>query len=162
MTCDFPERFGSLISLLSSETPRLLWVALKPTPLFLMHLVASIAEFSPFNNAEVEDDEDDPASLAADMWFGAQEIESGVAEADDECEGVDPASLTAELWFSAPPAISRAEDEDDDDDDSASVAADMWFQDEQQTMSANTSGSTERLRISLLKVGRRHTNPTSR
>ena len=36
MTCDFPERFGSLISLLSSETPRLLWVALKPTPLFLM------------------------------------------------------------------------------------------------------------------------------
>ena len=40
MTCDFPERFGSLISLLSSETPRLLWVALKPTPLFLMALSA--------------------------------------------------------------------------------------------------------------------------
>ena len=103
------------------------------------HLVARIAKFSPFNNAEVEDDEDDPASLAADMWFGAQGIESGVAEADDECEGVNPASLTAELWFSAPRAISRAEDEDDDDDDSASVAADMWFQDEQQTMSANIS-----------------------
>ena len=39
MTCDFPEHFGSLISLLSSETPRLLRVALKPTPLFLMSLV---------------------------------------------------------------------------------------------------------------------------
>ena len=103
------------------------------------HLVAGIAEFSLFNNAEVEDNEDDPASLAADMWFGAQGIESGVAEADDECEEVNPASLAAELWFSAPPAISRAKDEDDDDDDSASVAADMWFQDEQQTISANIS-----------------------
>ena len=102
------------------------------------HLVARIAEFSPFNNTEVEDNEDDPASLAADMWFGAQGIESGVADADDEYEGVDLASLAIELWFLAPLAILCAEDEDDDDD-SASVAADMWFQDEQQTMSANIS-----------------------
>ena len=92
--------------------------------------VARGAEFSPAIHEEGEDDDDDPASLAADVWFGAQESESGAAGADDEGEGVDPASLAAELWFLAPSAILHAEEEDEEHDDAASVAADMWFQDE--------------------------------
>ena len=96
----------------------------------------------------MEDDEGDPASLAADMWFGAQVSESGAAGAEDEGEGVDPASLAAELWFSAPRAVLRAHEEDEEND-AASVAADMWFQDEsrsdaqhedeEQTMGADIS-----------------------
>ena len=45
----------------------------------------------------MEDDEDDPASLAADMWFGAQVSESGAARAEDE--EYDAASVAAEMWF---------------------------------------------------------------
>jgi len=58
LTCNYLGVFGSLMSLLSLKTPRLLWVALKPTPLFLMPYIPTTYK-SPVDLADL-----------GTMWLG--------------------------------------------------------------------------------------------